>query len=135
MPQRQFFDRTFAAKCSVSFDGYGSGSFRMTEVLVRTVLLQGPLSIVVRSPLLDGIHCVEYAVESKGEDFVGTDVCKKLRWIIDHPEESYRIYESAYHHCMSNLTEKATAQYVLDTISNHNWKKPTELEIPIPQPV
>jgi hypothetical protein len=73
MPQKQFFERTFAAKASVSFDGYGSGSFRVTEVLVRSLLLQGPLSIIQRAPLIDGVHCINYNVESDGENFISTE--------------------------------------------------------------
>lgn len=127
MPQKQFFERTRSAKCSVSFDGYGSGSFRMTEVLVRCLLLQGPLSIRTRQPLLDGVHCVEYAVLNDGETFISTDVCNKLRDSLDDPERSYCIYEAGYHHCMAHYTETATAQYVIDTIVSHNWSNQTTL--------
>lgn len=129
MPQKEFFERTFAAKCSVSFDGYGSGSFRMTEVLVRCLLLQGPLSIHRYKPLLDGVHCVEYGVEADGENFISTDVCSKLRHALSDPELSFRMYESGYHHCMQFYTERATAKYVLDVVEKHNWSKPTKLEI------
>lgn len=127
MPQSEFFRRTRAAKCSVSFDGYGSGSFRMTEVLVRCLLLQGPLSIHTRAPLIDGVHCVYYDVSSDGEEFVSTDVCQKLRESLADPVKSYGIYEAGYHHCMAHLTEKATAEYVLSTVEKHDWSKPTSL--------
>lgn len=129
MPQQRFFQRTRAAKTSVSFDGYGSGSFRMTEVLVRCLLLQGPLSIIRHAPLIDGVHCVEYRVETKGEEFISTDVCQVLRRSLADPESSYRIYEAGYHHCFTHYTEKATAQYVLDTVAKHDWSKATELDI------
>ena len=127
MPQKQFFERTRAARCSVSFDGYGSGSFRMTEVLVRCLLLQGPLSIHTREPLIGGTHCVEYQIENDGEKFISTNVCDKLRECLADPERSYRIYESGYHHCMTHYTERATAKYVLDVVEKHDWSKPTTL--------
>lgn len=129
MPQELYFERTRAAKCSVSFDGYGSGSFRVTEVLVRCLLLQGPLSIHRYMPLIDGVHCVEYSVQSDGEKFLSTDVADKLHDALADPEGSYRIYESGFDHCMTYYTEKATAEYVLRVIEAHDWNKPTQLEI------
>lgn len=127
MPQKQFFERTRAARCSVSFDGYGSGSFRMTEVLVRCLLLQGPLAIHTRMPLIDGVHCVEYEVRSDGESFLSTDICQKLRECLDDPERSYRIYEAGYDWAMAHYTERATAEYVLNTVEKHDWSRPTAL--------
>ncbi len=113
MPQGRFFARTSGAKASVSFDGYGSGSFRMTEVLVRTLLLQGPLSIITRAPLVDGETCITYAVECDGETFLGTDVCERLQAVLADPEGSYAIYERGYEHCCQHLTETATAVALL----------------------
>lgn len=127
MPQREYFDRTEAAKASVSFDGYGSGSFRVTEVLVRTLLLQGPLTIDRYAPLVDGVHCIEYQVESDGEIFLGTNVAQKLREALADPERSYRIYHVGYEHCMRHYTERATAEYVLRVVREHDWSKPTTL--------
>lgn len=127
MPQKQYFERTRAAKTSVSFDGYGSSSFRLTEVLARCLLIQGPLSIFRHAPLIDGVHCIEYGIENDGETFVSTDICAKIREALDDPERSYRIYESGYHHCLQFYTEKATAQYVLETIEKHDWSKATEI--------
>lgn len=129
MPQPLYFERTRAAKCSVSFDGYGSGSFRVTEVLVRTLLLQGPLSIHRYAPLVDGVHCREYRVESDGETFVGTDVAQVLRRALDDPEGSYAMYEAGYAHCLTHYTERATAQYVLDVAERHDWTRSTVLDI------
>lgn len=127
MPQQEFFRRTRSAKCSVSFDGYGSGSFRMMEVLVRCLLLQGPMSIHTRMPLVNGVTCAEYSVENDGEKFVSTDVCAKLRQCLEDPERSYRIYEAGYHWAMSHYTEKATAEYLLATVEKHDWSTPTTL--------
>ena len=129
MPQDRYFERTGAAKCSVSFDGYGSGSFRMTEVLVRTLLLQGPLAIETRAPLVDGETCRMYQVKSDGEEFCGTNVAEVMRAALADPEGSYAIYERGYEHCMAHLTEKATAQYLLDVVAAHDWSTPTELEV------
>lgn len=129
MPQVQFFEKTRSSKCSVSFDGYGSGSFRMTEVLVRCLLLQGPLSIHRHEPLINGLHCVEYDISHSGEDFIETNVCKVLRNALADQERSYRIYEAGFNHCMTHYTEKATAQYVMDVVHKHDWKKPTQLTI------
>lgn len=129
MLQSTYFNRMVRAKCSVSFDGYGSGSFRMTEVLVRCLLLMGPLPIKVRAPLVDGETCIEYAVTSKGEECTGTNICDKLKEALEDVERSFRIYESGYDWTMTHLTETATAQYLVDTIEKHDWSKPTALEI------
>lgn len=129
MPQGQYFNRTRAAKTSVSFDGYGSGSFRMTEVLVRCLLLVGPLSIVRYAPLINGVHCVEYEVSTAGEEFISTDICAKLRESLADPEGSYRIYEAGFNHCQAHYTERATADYVLRMVNSHDWKTTTRLTV------
>jgi hypothetical protein len=128
--QAAYFNRMRAAKCSVSYDGYGSGSFRMTEILVRTLLLQGPLSIVTRAPLIDGETCRAYTVDHAGEVYYGTNLPDVIRRALECPEESFEIYERAYEHCMEHLTERATAQYLLDTVAAHDYSKPTPLELP-----
>lgn len=129
MNQGRYFQRMKAAKCSVSFDGYGSGSFRMTEVLCRTLLLQGPLSIKTRAPLEDGRTCVEFGIDADGETFCGTDIQRRLWEALGDAENSFSIYERGYHHCMEFLTEKATAAYLLETVAVHDWTKPTQLDI------
>ncbi len=129
MPQFEYFSRTRAAKCSVSFDGYGSGSFRMTEVLVRCLLLQGPLSIRTRAPLVNGVTCIEYGIANDGMTFLGTDICDKLREALMDAEGSYRIHEAGYYHCMEHLTEKATAKYLVETVEAHDWNKATSLTL------
>lgn len=125
MPQKQYFEKTRAAKTSVSFDGYGSSSFRLTEVLVRCLLLVGPLAIVRHAPLIDGVHCIEYSIENDGEQFLSSNICQKIHEALSDPERSYRIYEAGYHHCMQHYTERAAAEYVLKTIDNHDWTQPT----------
>lgn len=129
MPQSAYFERMRAAKCTVSFDGYGSGSFRMTEALCRTLLLQGPLSIVTRAPLIDGVTCRMYDVQSAGEEFCGTNAADVLREALEDAEGSYRIYEAGFDHVHTHLTERATAQYVLDVVSRHDWAVPTDLDL------
>lgn len=129
MDQRLYFDRTRAAKCSVSFDGYGSGSFRVTEVLVRCLLLQGPLTIRRHKPLIDGVHCIEYQIQTEGETYLSSNIQECLWNALRDTERSFRIYEAGYHHCRENYSEKATAQYVLDTVASHDWKVPTPLDL------
>jgi hypothetical protein len=129
LPQREYFARIENAKCSVSFDGYGSGAFRICEVLARTVLLQGPLSIVLREPLRDGVTCVEYQVDSDGETFLKTNIGEKLQWVIDNPEAAFQIYDQGYEHVNSKWTERATAEYVLQICESHRWDVTTPLEV------
>lgn len=129
MPQEYYFDRMKSAKCTVSYDGYGSGSFRMTEALVRTLLLQGPLSIKTRCPLVDKETCRTYDVVSDGEQFVSTDIADVILDALADPEGSYEIYERGYDHCVTHLSERATAQYVLDTVLAHDWTQETALEL------
>ena len=128
-PQREYFLKTEAAKASVSFDGYGASSFRLTEVLVRTVLLRGPLTIKLRDDLTDGVNCVEYGVESDGETFLSTNVNEKLLGALADPEAAYRIYEAGYRHCMEYWTEEATARYLLGKVMAHDYSKPTPLDL------
>jgi hypothetical protein len=127
MPQRDYFERQREAKVGVSYDGYGSSSFRLTEVLVRSTLLMGPLWIKRHAPLIDGVHCVEYTVSNMGQEFTGSDICEKLQEIIANPERGYEIYERGYRHCYDHYTETATAQYVLDTVAKHDWQTPTNV--------
>lgn len=129
LPQADSFARTRRAKTSISFDGYGSSSFRLTEVLVRSLLLRGPLSIIQHAALTDGVNCIDYQVESDGETFIGTDVCAKLKEALADQERCFRIYETGYWHCTDHLTEKATAAYLLETVARHDWSKPTPLDL------
>ena len=127
MEQSTYFNRMVRARCSCSFDGYGSSSFRMTEVLVRTLLLMGPLSIRVREPLTDGVNCVAYSIQSQGEECLSTNIASKLEEVLADPELAFRIYEAGYDHCMTKLTEVATAKYFVETVQNHDWNLPTNL--------
>lgn len=129
MAQSTYFNRMMRARASVSFDGYGSGSFRMTEVLVRTVLLMGPLSIRTHAPLVDGQTCVAFEMRTEGEKCYGTNIAAKLKEILQDPERSFRIYEAGYDWAMTNLTETATARYFLEVVQRHDWSKPTPLEV------
>jgi hypothetical protein len=129
MPQNLYFERTRAAKVSVSFDGYGSGSFRMHEVLVRTCLLMGPLSIHRSMPLIDGVHCLEYSVDTRDEEFLGTNIEEKLRILLDNPDFAYELYSNGYDHCRTYYTELATARYLIETVQSHDWSRPTTIEL------
>lgn len=129
MPQSTYFNHLVRCRASASFDGYGSGSFRMTETLVRTLLLMGPLTIKTHAPLIDGVHCVNYSIASNGEEFVSTDVADKLLAVLADPEWSFRIHKEGHDFCMDYLTEKATAAYFLKTLEAHDWSVPTQLEV------
>lgn len=131
LPQHQYFKRMEAAKCSVSFDGYGSGSFRMTEVLCRTLLMQGPLAIQTRAPLVHGETCWAYMVWVDGEHYVRSDLVEQIQEAMADSERAYRIYRQGFHHCMTHLTEGATAQYVLRVIEEHDWSRMTLIERPV----
>ncbi len=125
MPQRDYFERTREAKVGVSYDGYGSSSFRLTEVLVRSLLLAAPLHIIRHAPLVNGVHFMEYSVASRGEEFQGSNICETLMEALANPERSYEMYERGYYHCYDNYTETATAQYVLDVVAKHDWQTTT----------
>lgn len=129
LPQSVYFPKTRAAKASVSFAGYGESSFRLTEVLVRCLLLMGPLTIHMRAPLIDGVHCVEYQIEANRDEFISTNICEKLKAALADPEGSYEIHRRGYEHCMATLTERETARYVINTIAAHDWSKSTQLNI------
>ncbi len=129
MEQSTYFNRMVRARCSASFDGYGTGSFRMTEVLVRTLLLMGPLSTRVPFPLVDGETCVAYNLTVDGETCLGTDIVEKLSWVLNNPDLAFGIYEAGYDWCSTKLTEVATAQYLVDMIEAHDWSRPTPLEV------
>lgn len=127
--QNIYFPRMRAAKAGVNFSGYGVSSFRQNEILCRALLLQGPMDVRFRAPLIDGVHCVEYQVESNGENFLGTNVCHKLRESLADPERSFQIYSQGYEFCHTNLSETATARYLLEMVSRHDWRIPTPLDI------
>ncbi len=129
MPQDLYFQRMRAAKCSVSYDGYGSGSFRMTEILCRTLLLQGPLSIRTRAPLVDKQTCRMYNVVNDGEQFISTNVGEVMADALADPEGSFEIYRNGYEHVHTHLSERATAQALLGVVESHDWSRITPLEV------
>lgn len=135
LPQfTEYFPRMRAARACCSFDGYGSSSFRKTEVLCRTLLLQGPLTVRFPYPLVDGETCVEFHIESDAEEFVSCDIVKRLEWVLECPERAFEIYERGFHHCHTYYTERATAEYLLRIVEAHDWGKPTPLDfLPIRQ--
>lgn len=127
LPHKEYLQKMREAKCTVSFDGYGSSSFRLTEALQRCLLLQGPLTMRRYQPLTDEVNCLEWEIESNGEEFIGTNVCDVVRAVADSPGWAYKMYESGYYHCRDNYTEKATAEYVLKTVEQHDWSVETKL--------
>lgn len=129
MPAPEYFRRMREAKCGVSFDGYGSSSFRVTELLVRSVLLRGPLNIKQYAAPAHGVQCVDYAVFNDGETFLGTNLPDKIAWVLSNQDAAYAIYERGYRHCMEYLTEKAYAAYVLRTVESHDYSLPTKIRL------
>lgn len=124
-----YFPQMMRARACCSFDGYGSGSFRRTEVLVRTLLLDGPLTIRTYAPLTDGVNVVNYNVESNGEEFISTDIVQKLQAMLDDPERAFQIYSAGFDHCMEYYTEQAYARYLLQKVEAHDYSQVTPLEI------
>ena len=122
-----YFPRIDAARSSIQFDGYGSGSFRTTEVLCRTLLMQGPLGVRMHAPLMHGDTCWAYCVWVDGEHYVRSNLVEEIRNALADPEAAFRIYERGYHHCMNHLTERATAAYVLSVVEAHDWTRPTAI--------
>lgn len=129
LTQDIYFPKMKSAKACCSFDGYGSSSFRRTEVLCRTVLLEGPLTVDFPYPLTDGVNVVNYDVVSSGEEFLSTNIVERLEWVLSDPERAFSIYEAGFHHCWQYFTEKALAEYVLSIVEGHDWTQPTPLNL------
>lgn len=129
MPQQHYFDRMRAAKMTVSYDGYGSSSFREMEAICRTMLLKGETSIIQRNALKSGVHCIEFQVTANedGSEFVSSNLGELLVEYLSKPEKCFEIYEAGYRHCMEHFTETKTAEYVLNVVRNHNYNEPTPL--------
>ncbi len=85
--------------------------------------------IMTRAPLIDGETCIQFDVVADGETFLSTNIGEKLSELLANPERSYQIYENAYEHCMSKLTEVATARYVIEVCEKHRYDVPTALEV------
>lgn len=118
MAQAKYFNRTKSAKVSVSYDGYGSSSFREMEILCRCMLLKGEMTIKQRDPLINGVHFIEYNLSNLKE---------LLNYYLDNPKEAFQIYKRGYEHSFAHYTEEATADYILKTVAKHDWSKPTPL--------
>lgn len=115
--QPEYYRRLEAARCTLSFDGYGSSSFRLPEALVRTALLLGPLRIRQRLPLVDGETCFAYDGNLRA----------RIDDVLADPERAFAVYQAGYEHCMAHYSETATARYILDTAAAHDWSQPTPL--------
>lgn len=129
MDQGKYFSNMSAARATVSYDGYGSSSFREMEALCRTLLLKGETHIIQRDPLTPGVNCIEFKVVTSedGRDFISTDVCEQLKSYLQTPEKCFEIYKNGYEHCMNYYTEQKVSEYVLRVIQQHDWNKSTPL--------
>lgn len=127
--QSIYFHKMRNARVGVSFDGYGSSSFRLTEVLVRSMALVGPLFIHRYAPLVDGETCIEFHIDHSGEEFLSTDVCERMQECAQDPARCFEIYERGFDHCWQYYSEKATAEYLLKVVEAHDYSQPTPLEI------
>jgi len=112
---------------TVSFDGYGSGSFRVTEALGRCLLFMGPLRIQQRIPLVDGVHCVSYSATGSSDKLSDTNLVEIVEATLSDRKRCFEIYLEGYNFLATNLTCKAWAQYVLDVCEQHDWKRITPL--------
>lgn len=135
--QLQYFDNISNAKMSLTYDGYGSGGFRETEVLSRTLLLKNNNGAnVQRDPLTNGVNFIEYQVKEDFDSagyptFNSTSIGDIISERLQNLEQSYEIYKNGYNHCMTYFTERATAQYILNTIKKHDWNIITPEEVTI----
>lgn len=130
IPQAEYFAKMWRAKILPCFDGFGSGSFRMMEALVRAPLLMAPLAIRTREPLIEGETCMMFDVKSQGKHFESTNIAPVLMDVLEYyPEYRWKVYSQGYEHCMRKYTETAVAQYILDTVEAHDWNAITPLNI------
>lgn len=130
IPQFEYFSHLENAKLSISYDGYGSGSFRETEVLCRCVLFRNEQCVIRPYPLTDGVNFIEYKTdEILGDDkypiYKNTNVDELMREGLKKPEELYQIYVNGYKHCMDYYTERAVANRILGILSKHDWGEVT----------
>lgn len=146
-----YFENIKNAKISISYDGYGSTTFREKEILCRTLLLRNKMAVHLSQPLTDGFNFVEFRVKErlinwqmsahtcnpeyaqdvmdKTIEYADSDIGDIIMSLLKDIDKMYEIYRQGYHHCTENYTEKATAQYVFDTIQDHDWKEPTPIII------
>lgn len=112
LPFDVYARRLEAARCTVSADGYGSGSFRVTESLVRTMLVRRPPLIRQHAPLVHGQTCIDFWNDPVGA--LNVDA-----------ERAFEIYARGYDHCLTHYTPAATAARILAVCEAHDWSKPT----------
>jgi hypothetical protein len=122
-----YFEKMESAFCCPNHDGYGSSGFRLTECLVRCTALVGPLTMRMRDPLVDGETAIFYDIQSNGTEYVSSNIVERLQWIVDNREESFEIYRNGYTHCNERWTERAVAEYLLNTVTSHDYSQPTEI--------
>lgn len=137
--QFEYYTNTQNSRVSVVSDGYGSGSFRETEILANCVLFMREQCIDKHHPLTNGINFVEFKVnyEMTKPDSIfvhGYQIYKDcnikellLEYMSDW-DRCYSIYEAGYNHCMKYYSQKEFANYVLEKIYNFDYLKSTPVE-------
>lgn len=133
IPQNIFLTKMHNSKISVSYDGYGSSSFREMEILCRSMLLKGEMVIKQRNPLINGVHFVEYKVAiTEDGTFINTNIKELINYYLNNPKEAFEIYKKGYEHCYKYYTPKATAQYILNVLQSHDYSTITPLLVQDP---
>ena len=142
--QSEYFKNLEDSRISAAFDGYGSGSFRETEVLSRCTLFQGKQCIDKYHPLTEGVNFVEYEVKNTMGTAVGfgkinlapkgapkyldCDIDFLLQKYMANWDLCFQIYAAGYEHCMKYYTPRAVAKYVMEEVLNHDYSQPTPVE-------
>ena len=129
LPKNEYLARLQLGISTVSFDGFGHSSFRVTEALSRCLLVNYTPPVHQRIAPADKVTCRTYEVESAGGDQVNTDLVSVIEHAVKHKEESYEIYRRGHELLSTQLTTKAWAQYVLDRCAAHDWSVPTRLDM------
>lgn len=131
VPPDVYWDSLYRqTKSTLSFDGYGSGSFRVTEALSRCLLVQGPLQIQQHQPLLDGQTCVYFkATGCQSGPLEWTNLAEVLTETLADVPRCFDIYQRGYQHLIDHFTVDRWAQYVLDVCERHDWRLPTRLDL------
>lgn len=134
IPPQQYFMNLESARMSVSYDGYGYGSFRETELLSRLTYFRNRQIVHQHHPLTDGLNFVEYTTEEILDDnhypeFIDSNIGDIIMDHADNIDLMYEMYVSGYRHCLDNFTEMAVAKYILKTLRNHNWNEITSEEV------
>ncbi len=134
----EYYHNTQDARISVVSDGYGSGSFRETEVLINCLLFMKEQCIEKHHPLTNGVNFVEFKVDyemsaggtfSKGSQlYKDCNIAELLQEYMSDWDKCYSVYASGFHHCVKYYSISEFAKYVFEGISKHNYLEPTPIE-------